>query len=589
MLAPDVLLENRYRIVRLGERFSVGVSYEAVDERLGGEISLREWAAGGTEASREAFIREAQLLNAVFHIGLPYVSDLFETADGWYSVFQKLPGQTLGEGIALRGAPFTVSQVAGWLDRVLDVLEFFHALTPPVVVSNVGPQSIHITPRNDAVLTDFGLAVEAGEVSIGYILPYAPIEQIEGEPLQPSADVYAVGATAYHLLTLIPPPSARERDVGLEGGAAVVLRSLEELNSSVSPEVAGVIYRALAVDSAERYQTAMELRKAFGEALTVSGSTWRLAEAKDPTRALEVDEMDTTEVASVPPSVESRGPRTSVVCRSCGSVNDAAQKFCPRCGGSLKQGEPAAARAEAALDAAYNDATGTIRVDERPTTLEMAAAGGAAHDDDDEAVPPADAPRQRAFLHVLEGEDPGAILELSNGRTLIGRAEGTYTFPLDIFMSGRHTVIERRGARFVLFDDDSRNGTFVRLRSETRLTPGDTLLVGKQLLRFELDERSGKPVIGLVRKTGTVSQFYDLRSDEMVVGRSRADINFPDDQTMAERHLRIVARADAHYAVDCGTRNGTFVRLRTEFDLANGDVVIVGKHIFRFELLGVVD
>ena len=197
----------------------------------------------------------------------------------------------------------------------------------------------------------------------------------------------------------------------------------------------------------------------------------------------------------------------------------------------------------------------------------------------------ADLLRKRAFLHVMEGEDPGAILELAKGKTVIGRAEGTYTFPLDIFMSGRHTIIERRNGRFVLVDAESRNGTFVRLRAETKLSAGDTMLVGKQLLRFDVDGKSGKPVIGLVRKTGTVSQFYDLRADEMVVGRTRADINFPDDHTMAERHTRILTRPDGYYVADCGTKNGTFLRMRSEFELANGDVIIIGKHIFRFELM----
>ena len=43
-----------------------------------------------------------------------------------------------------------------------------------------------------------------------------------------------------------------------------------------------------------------------------------------------------------------------------------------------------------------------------------------------------------AQLLVLEGEEPGRVLALSGGETEFGRAEGDHTFPLDIFMSGRH-------------------------------------------------------------------------------------------------------------------------------------------------------
>jgi pSer/pThr/pTyr-binding forkhead associated (FHA) protein len=52
-------------------------------------------------------------------------------------------------------------------------------------------------------------------------------------------------------------------------------------------------------------------------------------------------------------------------------------------------------------------------------------------------------------------------------------------------MSGRHARIVRRGASFVLTDEGSRNGTFIRIKGEVELKPGDVILIGKQLFRFE--------------------------------------------------------------------------------------------------------
>jgi len=89
-------------------------------------------------------------------------------------------------------------------------------------------------------------------------------------------------------------------------------------------------------------------------------------------------------------------------------------------------------------------------------------------------------------LHlVMEGGQPGEIYDLT-GDTVIGRNNGQITFPHDGFMSGRHARIERRGSSFVLTDEGSRNGTFIKTKGEVELKSGDMILVGKQLFRFEV-------------------------------------------------------------------------------------------------------
>jgi pSer/pThr/pTyr-binding forkhead associated (FHA) protein len=84
----------------------------------------------------------------------------------------------------------------------------------------------------------------------------------------------------------------------------------------------------------------------------------------------------------------------------------------------------------------------------------------------------------------MEGGQQGDVYDLDE-ETTIGRTNGEITFPHDGFMSGRHARIIRRGASFVLVDEGSRNGTFIRIKEEVELKPGDMLLIGKQLFRFE--------------------------------------------------------------------------------------------------------
>jgi len=97
--------------------------------------------------------------------------------------------------------------------------------------------------------------------------------------------------------------------------------------------------------------------------------------------------------------------------------------------------------------------------------------------------PFASAPKGRLHL-VMEGGQQGEVYDLGEN-TVIGRANGDITFPHDGFMSGKHARIVQQDASFFLVDEGSRNGTFIKIKGEVELKPGDMILIGKQLFRFE--------------------------------------------------------------------------------------------------------
>ncbi|MDW8282434.1 MAG: FHA domain-containing protein [Myxococcales bacterium] len=74
---------------------------------------------------------------------------------------------------------------------------------------------------------------------------------------------------------------------------------------------------------------------------------------------------------------------------------------------------------------------------------------------------------------------------LSRPEVVLGREEGDITFPDDEFMSRRHAVLSRSGNRARLIDQNSSNGTYLRVRGDRELRPSDVLRMGDQLLRFE--------------------------------------------------------------------------------------------------------
>jgi predicted amidophosphoribosyltransferase len=162
------------------------------------------------------------------------------------------------------------------------------------------------------------------------------------------------------------------------------------------------------------------------------------ASPPSPPVAARIPEPPTKPAAEFAPPVMS-----GVFCTQCGQTNNPGAQFCASCGASIT----AAPQQTMVMSSPFAPVRGKL------------------------------------FL-VMEGGQQGDVYDLSD-ETMIGRASGEITFPHDGFMSGRHARIVRRGASFVLTDEGSRNGTFIKIKGEVELNPGDMILVGKQLFRFE--------------------------------------------------------------------------------------------------------
>lgn len=135
-------------------------------------------------------------------------------------------------------------------------------------------------------------------------------------------------------------------------------------------------------------------------------------------------------------------PEATISCQRCGQVNAVGSAFCSGCGGPLVPAQ----------------------------TIVMSSVA---------------APPEARLQLIMEGGQAGETYDLDD-ETVIGRNAGDITFPHDGFMSGRHSKIVRRGSAFLLVDEGSRNGTFVRITGEVELKSGDMILIGKQLFKFEV-------------------------------------------------------------------------------------------------------
>src|SRR5262245_26579522 len=121
MLAPNTVLQDRYKITSLLGKGGMGAVYEAVDQKFGSTVAIKQTLVTGDELAR-AFEREARLLNKLRHRALPMVMDYFAEGDGQFLVMQYIPGDDLAALGTRNGGPFPQEQVLRWAEQLLDVL-----------------------------------------------------------------------------------------------------------------------------------------------------------------------------------------------------------------------------------------------------------------------------------------------------------------------------------------------------------------------------------------------------------------------------------------------------------------------------------
>ncbi len=189
----------------------------------------------------------------------------------------------------------------------------------------------------------------------------------------------------------------------------------------------------------------------------------------------------------------------------------------------------------------------------------------------------------------------------------IGRVEGDVILPDDRFISPRHARVYRDGSRVSIQDLASVNGIYKRLARPFSLESGDVFLVGVAVLKFEIlgpNEQNltcavdrGTQVFGappspryarLSEQTmeGASRSIFVITREETILGREVGDIVFSSDPFMSRRHAAITRNSlDGSFSLlDLGSSNGTFVRIRGQVELAPGDHVRIGQHLFRYNL-----
>lgn len=242
---------------------------------------LREELA--TDAiARERFVNGARLQARCEHLNVVRVLELVDQGPRLYVACEYLRGGHLGERLQ---QGLRVRDLAGVVTDIARALDYIHGLG--IVHCDVKPANVLFREDGQALLGDFGIAVEAREDAsslsprgtvVGSAAYMSP-EQATGGPLDGRADVYSLGALIFEALSGAPP-------FGHGDAATVAQRQVHDPAPRLPAYLESfqsVLDRALAKQPDARYPTAGALAQAFGERVGGSelGSVTLRSEAVD--------------------------------------------------------------------------------------------------------------------------------------------------------------------------------------------------------------------------------------------------------------------------------------------------------------------
>ena len=259
-----------YRIGRLLGRGGMGEVYEAEHLDSGRRIALkvlRDRFAHPEERAR--FLREGQLAASVSHPHTVYIFGSEEIGGTPIISMELLAGGTLKDRVAANGPLDPVDAVAAVLD-IIGGLDAAHAAG--ILHRDIKPSNCFTDLDGTVKVGDFGLSISTLARDVHHELDtegfqgtpqFAAPEQLRGDPLDVRADIYAVGATMYWLLTGKPPFEAGDLQTLVKKVTAEPLVSPRVLRPAIPARLAAVVVRCLAKNAAERQASYAELADAL--------------------------------------------------------------------------------------------------------------------------------------------------------------------------------------------------------------------------------------------------------------------------------------------------------------------------------------
>lgn len=276
--SPPQVLKERYRLSQPLGAGGQGMVYLAHDEMLQRDVAIKllplSQLATGEESER--MTREARAIARLSHPNIMALFDMGREGAWHYLVLEYIDGVNLHQWMSQRKGPPTLAETLAIVDAVLRALDYAHARD--LIHRDIKPENILITRDEQIKLADFGLALARGDVRltaddrvVGTALYMAP-EMAMGGNFDQRADLYALGAVFYELLTGQPPYSGSTPIQVLTQALNQPLTPPRRLNPGIPQALEQIVIRLLAKNPDERYASAGEVLAALPPMQTLE--TW---------------------------------------------------------------------------------------------------------------------------------------------------------------------------------------------------------------------------------------------------------------------------------------------------------------------------
>ena len=280
-IEPTAIIAG-YRIEEVLGRGGMGVVYRARQLALDRTVAIKLIATDRAQEPvfRERFKAESRIAASIEHANVIPVYEAGEDDGLLFIAMRLVEGYDLGQLLARLGA-LAPERAARIIVQMSGALDAAHARG--LVHRDVKPANVLLTLDNPehAYLTDFGLAKHVGAHTritradqwVG-TLDYLSPEQIRGEALSASADIYSLTCLLYHCLIGEPPFPRESVAATMWAHVSAPPPSATDAGSDLPDELDAVIARGMAKDPSERFSTARELAEGCARALGIPvGST----------------------------------------------------------------------------------------------------------------------------------------------------------------------------------------------------------------------------------------------------------------------------------------------------------------------------
>ncbi len=318
------LQNGKYRIERVLGQGGFGITYLAVQVNLNRKVAIKEFfmkelcnrdattshvsvpstgSATTVERFRSKFVKEAQTIAGLDNPHIIRIHDIFNENGTAYYVMDYLGNGSLSDRVK-SGGPMDAQTATTYIRQIGEALTYLHARS--INHLDIKPSNILINTSGEAIVIDFGLSkrydesgTQTSSTPVGISHGYAPLEQYQPggvSTFSPTADIYALGATLFYLLTATAPPNATT--LLYDGFPAATLTS-----HNVAPTIAIIVEKAMQPLPKDRYASVAEMTCALDKALSTKTDEATVTANTDPSEATVIGATPT--VASPKPTTTS--------------------------------------------------------------------------------------------------------------------------------------------------------------------------------------------------------------------------------------------------------------------------------------------